>query len=212
MSAAARRRTGRPSQSLTGELHEHYLDVALGMFLAHGYEGASIEAIATAAQAGKTSFYRRFGNKEELFKEVVRREIADVRLALYADEFRSGGGGRQRLANLVHRCHELVTAPGYVAVLRVVVAELPRFPELAQYWQTHSDDFRASLAVLLKQATEEGWLCVPAPEIAALGLACLAFGGSLPLSRGTELDENERNAWLESVTELLWRAWRPLAR
>src|SRR5215207_4595490 len=50
------------------------LDAALGLFLEHGYEGTSMEAIARAAGVSKPVVYACFPSKDELFRALLARE------------------------------------------------------------------------------------------------------------------------------------------
>lgn len=52
------------------------LDVASRFFLARGYDGASINAMARASGISKESIYRYFDGKAELFKAVIEQELA----------------------------------------------------------------------------------------------------------------------------------------
>jgi AcrR family transcriptional regulator len=50
------------------------LDAAFELFLEHGYDGTSMEAIARAIGATKPVVYACYPSKEELFKALLRRE------------------------------------------------------------------------------------------------------------------------------------------
>jgi AcrR family transcriptional regulator len=50
------------------------LDAALDLFLQHGYEGTSMEAVARAAGVTKPVVYACFAGKDELFRALLRRE------------------------------------------------------------------------------------------------------------------------------------------
>jgi AcrR family transcriptional regulator len=54
------------------------LDAAMGVFLEHGFEGASMDAIARAAGVSKPVVYDCFPSKGELFKALFQREEARV--------------------------------------------------------------------------------------------------------------------------------------
>lgn len=54
------------------------LDAAMEVFLEHGFEGASMNAIAEAAGVSKPVVYDCFANKGELFKALFRREESRV--------------------------------------------------------------------------------------------------------------------------------------
>jgi AcrR family transcriptional regulator len=54
------------------------LDAAFELFLEHGYDGTSMEAVAGAAGVTKPVVYDCFASKEELFTALLRREEARV--------------------------------------------------------------------------------------------------------------------------------------
>jgi AcrR family transcriptional regulator len=64
------------------------LDAAFKLFLRHGYEGTSMEAIADAAGVTKPVVYSCYPSKEELFKALLAREeervLAEVSAVLPA--------------------------------------------------------------------------------------------------------------------------------
>jgi len=53
------------------------LSAALKEFAANGFAGARVDAIARRAAINKRMLYHYFGNKEHLFREVLRRKIAE---------------------------------------------------------------------------------------------------------------------------------------
>ncbi|MEJ5977841.1 TetR/AcrR family transcriptional regulator [Novosphingobium sp. PS1R-30] len=64
------RRPGRPTLS-----DEQLLDIALDLFLEHGFERTSIDAITAAAGMAKRTVYARYADKEALFKAALARAI-----------------------------------------------------------------------------------------------------------------------------------------
>ena len=64
------------------------LDAALELFLEHGYEGTSMEAVARAAGVTKPVVYACFAGKDELFRALLDREeeriLAEIQAA-FAD-------------------------------------------------------------------------------------------------------------------------------
>jgi AcrR family transcriptional regulator len=60
------------------------LDAALELLLERGYEGTSMDAIASAAGVTKPVVYACFPSKEELFKALMRREEARVLSEVHA--------------------------------------------------------------------------------------------------------------------------------
>ena len=64
------------------------LDAAFELFLDHGYEGTSMDAVAKAVGVTKPVIYACFPSKDELFKELLRREeervLAEIAASLPA--------------------------------------------------------------------------------------------------------------------------------
>src|SRR5208283_3726401 len=56
---------------------ERILSAALKEFAANGFAGARVDAIARRAAINKRMLYHYFGNKEHLFREVLRLKMAE---------------------------------------------------------------------------------------------------------------------------------------
>ncbi len=87
------------------------LDAAMDVFLEHGFEGASMDAIAYAAEVSKPVVYDCFASKDELFKALFQREEARV-----TDEIRAA------LPAGAPEGAEAALAEGLTAFLRAVAA------------------------------------------------------------------------------------------
>ncbi|MDQ6849920.1 MAG: TetR/AcrR family transcriptional regulator [Actinomycetota bacterium] len=71
--------SGRPRVRMTGrERREQLLDVGRTLFAEKGYDGASIEEIASRAGVSKPVVYEHFGGKEGLYAVVVDREMSGL--------------------------------------------------------------------------------------------------------------------------------------
>src|SRR5271155_808485 len=62
-----------------GRTRERILSAALKEFAAKGFAGARVDAIARRAAINKRMLYHYFGNKEKLFRAVLRQKIAERR-------------------------------------------------------------------------------------------------------------------------------------
>lgn len=60
-----------------GRTRGRILSAALEEFAAHGFAGARVDVIAQRAAINKRMLYHYFGGKEELFRAVLRRKIAE---------------------------------------------------------------------------------------------------------------------------------------
>ncbi len=63
-----------PSRSLEGSLDDKILDTARSVFETYGVRRANIEDVAARAGVSRSTVYRRFPTKDDLFARVVRRE------------------------------------------------------------------------------------------------------------------------------------------
>ncbi|VTU28683.1 DNA-binding transcriptional repressor AcrR [Variovorax sp. SRS16] len=206
-----RRSRGRPSPEQAAALRESFLAAALTSFLDKGYAATSIEAIARDAGVAKITIYRQFDNKEALFREVVHRAVGHARDTMQATLVRRAEDERQVLLDLVERMYLGATEPKTLALLRLVIAEATRFPELAKSLYAENSYVLSPVVDYLAEAHRTGKLHVPSPELAAVQLSTLAFGGvrffiSKPLA-GRE----ERRAWAEGIVDLVMRGWAPQA-
>jgi AcrR family transcriptional regulator len=69
----ATKRVGRPTQVDTLRKSEAVLDFATDLFVARGFNGTTMEAVALAADIGKQALYQRYPDKESLFTAVIER-------------------------------------------------------------------------------------------------------------------------------------------
>lgn len=75
----------RPAKSETAAVRdpvrtrERILSAALREFAAQGFAGARVDVIARRAAINKRMLYHYFGNKEKLFRAVLRQKIAERR-------------------------------------------------------------------------------------------------------------------------------------
>jgi AcrR family transcriptional regulator len=124
-----RGRPGRPSRERAGEVDERILDAAREVFLARGFDGASIDEIAQVARAGKPTIYARFPGKEALYAAVVERNVVSntrpENFTLAGDTF------EHRLINLSTALLERALNENTVGLIRVSISEARRFPEFA---------------------------------------------------------------------------------
>ena len=104
---------------------------ACQVFLAHGFGGANMDAVAAAARVSKMTVYRHFRSKEQLFAGVVR-DMCDriVDPALVAAMARLPM--RAALRTFGRHMHDIIFAPDTLGLHRIVVAESQRFPELGK--------------------------------------------------------------------------------
>ena len=125
------RKAGRPSNAMAGDVETRIADAATAVFMRDGFGGASLERIAEAAGAGKATLYSRFSGKEALFAEVVRRICERNFGPIYA-RARLSGPVEERLMSATLTIATQVLSDDVIGLIRMVIAEAPRFPSLAK--------------------------------------------------------------------------------
>jgi AcrR family transcriptional regulator len=123
-------RSGRPPRALAGEVEARILDAARRVFLERGLAGASVDEIAALARAGKPTIYARFPSKEALFAAVMMHNVAAI-IARFESHVPSGATIEERLASVAMAVLRWALVNDTVGLMRLAIAEAPRFPDLA---------------------------------------------------------------------------------
>ena len=114
-----------------GRKYDQVVAGARSVFLAQGFEGASVDLIAKEAGVSKATLYSYFPDKRVLFVEVAKEECArQADRALQVD--RSDLPVREMLTNMSRSMMEFLTSEFAQRIFRICVAESDRFPELGQ--------------------------------------------------------------------------------
>jgi AcrR family transcriptional regulator len=146
---------------------ESVLAAAKRAFLAAGFGAVSMDTIAREAGVSKATVYAHFGSKEELFGAVIERECER-----YFDRFSAGEldprDVRASLTILGRRFLELILSPDAIALHRIIVGEVTRFPMLGEvFWRAGPERERVQIEGFLRSAAAAGALTLPDPRLAA---------------------------------------------
>ncbi len=182
------RPVGRPADPAKAEA---IVGIAWEMFLAHGVEGTSIEAIAERAGVSKATLYKHFADKTGLFRAGVAREMRMIEMA------QTASGDQITPATLEDTL--IAFGMGIIGFLvsdhavdfyNSLSGELRRHADLAQaFHEMGPGRTRANLAAMLAAAAARGELLVDDPEQAAEHLFGLWQGFSnFQLALGIESD------------------------
>ena len=124
-------RPARRKQARPGEL----LDAALALFVERGYAATRVEAVAERAGVSKGTLFLYFSSKEELFKAVVRQNIAG-RLDGWNAEFEQFRGST---ADMLRACFaswwQHIGSTPASGITKLVFSEAGNFPEISQFYQ-----------------------------------------------------------------------------
>ena len=140
------------------------LDAAQAEFLTQGFEGANTERISQLACVSKRTLYRHFGNKQGLFKAVLSR--------LHTATHHPGAVGFEPAKALKPQLLKLLKQEVIkhdttytLPVLRMIVVELLRQPEMANVMLEEVYAQENSLGLWVQQAHAAGALRGDNPEL-----------------------------------------------
>jgi AcrR family transcriptional regulator len=157
-SVAAAKKTGRGKDraAQSAARREAILKAALEEFSAAGFAATRLDDVARRAGVAKGTIYLHFADKEALFQEIVRSMLTplvghlenlrtlDVPFRVIADQ----------IVNLfVSEVLETVSKN----IIRLIVAEGPRFPKIAEFhYREVVSRVMAAMQVILQRAVERG--------------------------------------------------------
>ena len=101
------------------------------MFMEHGFEATAMDRVAEAAGVGKATLYARYQDKPALFAAVLRRRIMEVYEPLETEAAAAGDDLAEALQRLADGLLGKLFTPGAVALGRIMSAQAPNFPDLA---------------------------------------------------------------------------------
>lgn len=157
-------RRGRPRDAAKDEA---ILLAAGDLFMEHGYEAVSLDAVAQRAGVSKATIYARYADKDALFAAVLRQECER---AVSPDSFFPADDQpvRETLMLLATRFLDLVTGEKAMQMNRVLVAETARAPRMAElFYETAVLNLKNRFADWLRVETVKGRLNVRDPDGAA---------------------------------------------
>jgi TetR/AcrR family transcriptional repressor of mexJK operon len=158
------------------------LDAATTLFLRNGYLGTSVDDIAALAHVSKQTVYTHFADKEQLFAELVRGNIArvDTFIQSVTDRLGQTNALEDDLRAFARQHVRAVLLPEAVQLRRLVIGEAGRFPALArEYYERVPRRVIVALAEQLRRLAERGLLAIQDAGIAANHLAWLILGPPL---------------------------------
>jgi AcrR family transcriptional regulator len=142
------------------------IDGARRVFLAQGFDAASMGAIAREAGVSKGTLYVYFKSKEELFETIVEEEKRHQADQIFALDDQAAV--ETELRRLGVELARFLCRPGGVSTLRTVIAIADRMPELgARFFQSGPATGIARLKQYLETKVASGVLKPHDSEVAA---------------------------------------------
>lgn len=186
------------------------LEAANKVFLEVGFGAASMDSIANAAQVSKQTVYNHFGSKEDLFAAMVRDSCDKMTLAFA--EAAKDGNPEKTLRTFARHFTDVVFSKEKLAMHRILMAEVPRFPELGRvYYQSGPAIIRKFLADYFVEQNKRGTLKVANPQFTAEQfismVTCCRLRSDLALEPMPS--DEVKQQYIDNAVSLLIRACAP---
>jgi AcrR family transcriptional regulator len=140
---------------------------ARSVFLAHGFDAASMGEIAKVAGVSKGTLYVYFKDKDELFKAIVEKECVFQAEGIFAFDV-DDPDVACTLARVGVAFVQKLCAPSRQAPLRAVIAIADRMPNIGRtFYETGPAVGLAKMRAYLEAQVTAGRLVIPDCEVAA---------------------------------------------
>ena len=128
-----------PSEPLSGraaraaERRQAIIDAALDEFIARGFTATRLDDVAKRAGVAKGTIYLHFKDKELMFEELIRTALVPLIGRLNAQP-PIGGSVRDAVEGFARTFIAEVATTRRGDIVRLIVAEGPRFPAIADFY------------------------------------------------------------------------------
>ncbi len=186
------------------------LNVAKRLFVQHGFDGVSMDQIATEAGVSKLTVYSHFGDKDSLFSAAVRAKCEEqMPAALFLAELE--GNLYEQLTIIARAFFALVTSDEAIAMHRMMTMPGTGDSHVRElFWQAGPRQTKDFFAEFLRARVARGELDVPEIDRATSQFFCLLKGDihaqmMCGLCCTPSPDEVERH--VEGTVDLFLRAY-----
>ena len=115
------------------ERREAIIEAALDEFIARGFTATRLDDVAKRAGVAKGTIYLHFKDKESLFEELIRTALVPMIGRLHAPP-PVGASVREAVEDFAQNFIREVANTRRGEIVRLVVAEGPRFPAVAEFY------------------------------------------------------------------------------
>jgi AcrR family transcriptional regulator len=133
---AAEGRTSAPPSGRVeraAERREAIIAAAMDEFVSRGYAATRLDDVARRAGVAKGTIYLHFKDKEALFEELIRTAIVPL-VNRIVPPANPGGSVRDMIELFARTFIQEVATTQRADIIRLIVAEGPRFPAIADFY------------------------------------------------------------------------------
>ena len=187
MSDDTKKLPGRPRST---QSHRAMLQATLELLGEVGFDGMSIDAIASRAGVGKTTIYRRYQSKEEL----VADAIENIREEIVIPDTGSLWGD---IDVLIENAAQITLSPLGRQTVAMIISSASSNPEFARiYWTKYLQPRQQAFAVVIERAKARN-------EVQANLDAQLVFDAMSGIMLYAQIFQPTSESWIEYVRRSL---------
>jgi AcrR family transcriptional regulator len=110
------------------------IEAAMDEFIARGFAATRLDDVARRAGVAKGTIYLHFKDKESMFEELIRTAIVPLVVRLNSTPPPPGASVRDMVEGFAKTFIQEVATTRRGDIVRLIVAEGPRFPEVADFY------------------------------------------------------------------------------
>ena len=110
------------------------IEAAMDEFIARGFAATRLDDVAKRAGVAKGTIYLHFKDKESMFEELIRTAIVPLVVRLGSTPPPSGASVRDMVEGFAKTFIQEVATTRRGDIVRLIVAEGPRFPAVADFY------------------------------------------------------------------------------
>lgn len=204
-------RRGRPKAADRGAITTVILQAALLLFRKQGLQATSIEQVAAAASASKTTIYRHFGSKEKLAEAAVAFDGHTV-LETISQFHSADPDPLVRLREWTFAIADFAALPSSADLYRFSLSAVPSVPAVGRAFAETGSELRALMRPHLVEAQAAGLLRAGDPDILARQLYDAVVGpiwSDALLMMDYVTDQQQRTAAAQASWDAFLRGAHP---
>ena len=149
-----------PSKRLAAR-RQAFVAAAREVFQKKGFAEATLDDVIALSGGSRQTLYALFGGKQGLFEAIISETCETIFKGLTPEQL-APRSTDEVLKEVGTRYLAIVTSPPCLSLHRLVIAEMPRIPEIAQrFWKLGPGRSRAFLAEFFDRQIERGLLQMP---------------------------------------------------
>ncbi len=161
------------------EIREKILQAAHEVFNRYGYGKSTMDDIAREMGKGKSSIYYYFTSKEDIFREVIEKELNVMKERILAAVSEKEDSREKLKVYVVERMHELQSLKNLYHVLRTEFTALRDFVDQVRQ-QTDNDEI-SIVAGILDHGVAAGRFYLEDTFLTAIAIVTALKGMEIPL-------------------------------